>query len=37
LNYPMVLVRMSRIDPSALRDLLGMAWRFVTAKKPARR
>ena len=33
-NYPAVLVRLSRIDPNALRDLLGMAWRFVTAKKP---
>jgi len=27
-----VLVRLSRIHPDALRDLLGMAWRFVTAK-----
>jgi hypothetical protein len=35
LNYPSVLVRLSRIHPDALRDLLGMAWRFVTAKKPA--
>jgi hypothetical protein len=33
-NYPSVLVRLSRIHPDALRDLLGMAWRFVTAKKP---
>ena len=31
-NYPVVLVRLSRIHPDALRDLLGMAWRFVTAK-----
>jgi hypothetical protein len=31
-NYPIVLVRLSRIDPDALPDLLGMAWRFVTAK-----
>ena len=30
-NYPVVLVRLSRILPDALRDLLGMAWRFVTA------
>jgi hypothetical protein len=36
-NYPSVLVRMSRIHPDALRDLLDMAWRFVTAKKPAGR
>jgi hypothetical protein len=34
-NYPSVLVRLSRIHPDALRDLLDMAWRFVTAKKPA--
>jgi hypothetical protein len=33
LNYPSVLVRLSRIDSDALRDVLGMAWRFVTAKK----
>ena len=39
-NYRCVLVRLSRIDEEALRDLLGMAWRFVTAtatKKPAGR
>jgi hypothetical protein len=36
-NYPCVLVRLSRIHPDALRDLLGMAWRFVTEKKPARK
>lgn len=29
-NYPSVLVRLSRIQPDALRDLLGMAWSFVT-------
>ena len=33
-NYPVVLVRLSRIRSDALRDLLGMAWRFVTTKKP---
>ena len=32
LNYPVVLVRLSRIHPDSLRDLLGMSWRFVTAK-----
>jgi hypothetical protein len=32
-NYPSVLVRLARIHPDALRDLLGMAWRFVTTKK----
>jgi len=31
-NYPTVLVRLSRIQRDALRDLLGMAWLFVTAK-----
>jgi hypothetical protein len=31
-NYPVVLVRMSRIHLDALRDLLTMAWRFATAK-----
>jgi len=31
-NSPVVLVRLSRIHPDALRDLVGMAWRFVTAK-----
>jgi hypothetical protein len=29
-NYPSVLVRLSRIQPDALQDLLGMAWSFVT-------
>jgi len=37
-NYPSVLVRMSRIDHDSLRDLLSMAWQFVTTgteiKKP---
>ena len=31
-NYPVVLVRLSRIHPDALRDLLDTAWRFVSAK-----
>lgn len=35
-NYPMVLVRITHIDPDALRDLLGMAWRFVTGRIAAR-
>ena len=33
-NYPVVLVRLSRIDREALRDLLGMAWRFAAARRP---
>lgn len=37
-NYPIVLVRLSEIELDALRDLLRLAWRFVTAKaKPAKR
>jgi hypothetical protein len=28
-NYPCVLVRLSRIHPDALRDLLRMGWEFV--------
>jgi hypothetical protein len=27
-DYPSVLVRLSRIDADMLRDLLGMAWRY---------
>lgn len=34
LDYPVVLVRLSRIHIDALRDLLGAAWRFVSAKTP---
>lgn len=29
-NYRGVLVRLSRLHPDALSDLLGMAWRFVS-------
>lgn len=38
-NYPVMLVRLSRVHPDALRDLLLMAWRFVSAsgKRPVRR
>ena len=32
LNYPVVLVRMSRISEDALRDLLEMSWRFAMSK-----
>ncbi len=32
LSYTAVLVRLSRINPDALRDLLGMAHKFVTRK-----
>jgi hypothetical protein len=39
LSYPSVLVRLSRIRPDALRDLLLKAWRFTVSrhKSPARR
>ena len=38
-NYPSVLVRLPRIHADALRDLLGLAWRFANrgTKPPARR
>jgi hypothetical protein len=36
-TYPVVLVRLSRIRQDALRDLLSMAWRFVTTKKSGRK
>jgi hypothetical protein len=32
-GYPIVLVRLSRIEREQLRDLLGAAWRFVTVQK----
>jgi len=31
LNYSALLVRLSRVTPDILRDLLGMAHKFVTA------
>ena len=36
-NYPTVLVRLSRIHRDALGDLLGMAWQFVSATNKERR
>ena len=33
LDHPLVLVRLSKIRIDELRDLLGSAWRFVTAPK----
>ena len=33
MNYPTVLVRLSRIDRKSLSDLLDMAWRFVSSKQ----
>ena len=38
LKYPWVLVRLSRVSPDALRDLLNRALRLASAKpRPARR
>src|SRR2546422_10261073 len=31
-NYPVVLVRLARVQLDPLKDLLGTAWSFVTAK-----
>jgi hypothetical protein len=36
-NYPSILVRLREIHPDALRDLLRMAWNYVSAKGRARR
>jgi hypothetical protein len=36
LNYESVLVRLSRASPDALRDLLGMAYKFVGGKATKR-
>lgn len=33
-NYPCVLVRLSRINAEALRDLLQAGWRFVSSSPP---
>jgi hypothetical protein len=33
-DYACVLVRLSRVHPDALRDLLLTAWRFVSQPKP---
>ena len=35
-NYPVVLVRLSRIQLGQLRDLLGASWRFVSKRQPSR-
>ena len=35
-DYNAVLVRLSRVDADVLRDLLRMAYKFVTAKVPPR-
>ena len=35
-NYPCVLVRLTRVHPDALRDLLLIGWRFVLARAKPR-
>ena len=35
-KYPLVLVRLSRVDRDALRDLLSVSWRLTIAKSPRR-
>jgi hypothetical protein len=35
-SYPLVLVRLSRIDRDALRDVLSVSWRLTLAKTPKR-
>lgn len=35
--YPVVLVRLSRVDRDALRDLLMVSWRLTSAKAPRTR
>ncbi len=35
-GYEGVLVRLSRVNPNVLRDLLGMAYKFVTRKSAQR-
>ena len=36
-RYPLVLVRLSRVRPDALHDLLSVSWRMTTAKSRKRR
>lgn len=37
IGHPSVLVRLARVTPDHLRDLLGMAYKFVSRKQAARR
>src|SRR5262249_48966748 len=36
-KHPAVLVRLGQIDKNSLKDLLGLAWRFVSSKNKASR
>jgi hypothetical protein len=35
--YPSVLVRLSKVNPDVLKDLLLMSWKYVTSKKSSRK
>ena len=35
-SYPLLLVRLSRVDPDALHDLLSVSWRLTSLKVPNR-
>ena len=35
-RYPLLLVRLSRVDPDALHDLLSVSWRLTSLKVPNR-
>ena len=35
-SLPLVLARLSRLEPNALRDLLSVSWRLTSAKMPKR-
>ena len=35
-RYPLILVRLARVTPDALRDLLSVSWRLTSAKTPRR-
>ena len=36
-SYPLVLVRLKRVEPDALRDLLSVSWRMTMSKTQRRR
>jgi hypothetical protein len=36
-SYPLVLVRLKRVEPDALRDLLSVSWRMTMSKTQVRR
>ena len=36
-KHPVVLARLSQLDPDALRDLMAVSWRLTAAKSPRRR